>query len=159
MHLGSSRNFAASSLLPLHSMRFLFFSSAAFAGLHLKVLPVSAESFLTLSVKKKYGENTKVSFLLPNWNSKIGLAGLVWEAKQKVQPFYLKWLSYSPLCTSRAREVGRMGCERKRLQGKALQSLAHLKQQYDPLILYMHKVLLSWPSKVVLPMFVWSTCM
>lgn len=52
-----------------------------------------------------------------------------------------------------------MGCERKRLQGEALQSLAHLKHQYDPLILYMHKVLLSWRSKVVLPMFAWSTCM
>lgn len=39
-----------------------------------------------------------------------------------------------------------------------MQSLAHHKQQYDPLI-YMHKVLLSWQSKAVLFMFAQSICM
>lgn len=61
MHLGSSRNFSASSLLPHPSIRFLFFSSATFTGLHLKVLPVLAESFQTVTDKR---EKTQIIIFL-----------------------------------------------------------------------------------------------
>lgn len=88
----------------------------------------------------------KIVVFLPKWNSRIALATLAWEIRQKVQPLHFKQHNYS---TTHFAEVCKTGCERNRLQGEAVPSLVCLSQQYDPVILCMHKVLL--PSKA------WST--
>lgn len=95
----------------------MFFGSAAFAGLHLKVLPVWAESFQTENFAEKIGDRKdKLKF---HFSCLIETAKLVWlfwcksKAERTVPPFKIKSLFYNPLCTSEpGRQVGWVVTER-----------------------------------------------